>query len=112
VNAAARTARRTLKARSTTTRAAARITRNGAASLTTYGLSTGLDIRAARSMAGSLRTNAKKANVTGRTVRVHAGRHMRDCAVYTPAAVVLICAAYKPRKPAFKTARAHLLLAA
>ncbi|MEZ0090030.1 hypothetical protein [Streptacidiphilus sp. EB129] len=110
--ASSRTARRTLKARSTQTRATARIARNHGGSLTTYAIAAGLDIRSARSMAGSLRTNAAKLHLTGRTVRVHAAGRMRDCAVYSPTEVALIAAKYSPRKPAFKTARAHLLLAA
>jgi hypothetical protein len=112
MNASSRQARRTIAARATQTRAQARIQRNGEASLSTYCISAGLTVREARSVAGSLRKAAVKLQITGQQHRVHAAGRMRDCAVYSPAEVAAIAAKYAPRKAAFKTARAHLLLAA
>ncbi len=110
--ATTRTARQALRTRTRTQRATARITRNGAVSLATHALAAGLDIRSARSVAGSLRTAAKKLTIVGQQVRVHAGRHMRDASHFTAAQVSLIAAAYRPRKPVYRIAAAKLALAA
>lgn len=109
MNTNARQARATIRQRNATTRAANRIRRNGEASLTTHALAAGLPIRAARSVASSLRSNAHKLGITGRTVTVRRHGQRRDCALYTVAAVALIATAYRPRKPAYKTARQHML---
>lgn len=111
MNANARQARQTLRNRNASTRATARIRRNGEASLTTHALAAGLPIRAARTVASSLRTNAAKLGITGRTVQVRRHGTRRDCTLYTVAAVARAAAAYKPRKPAYKTARQHMLAA-
>lgn len=110
--ATTRTARRTLRDRTRTTRAQARITRNGAASLSTYGVAAGLGIKAARSVASALRDKAKALHLVGTAHRTHSAGRMRTGQRYTPAQVVLMALAYKPRKAEYRTARAHLLLAA
>ena len=112
MNANTTAKRQALRTRTRTQRAAARITRNGAASLATHALAAGLDIRSARTVASSLRTAAKKLAIVGIAVRVHAGRHMRNATHYSPAQVALIAAKYSPRKPAYKVAAARLALAA
>lgn len=112
MNARSRQARRTIAQRSASTRAAARIHRRGEASLTTHALAAGLPIREARSVAGSLRDNAKRLGLTGRTVQVRRHGKTRDCALFTVTAVALIATKYKPRKPAYIAARTRLTLAA
>lgn len=108
MNATARTARQTLKARSTATRAATRIHRNGAASLTTYGLSAGLTIREAHSVASSLRKAATKLHIVGEQHRSHSGRRMRTGYRYTPAQVLAMLLSYRPRKASYRAAATRL----
>jgi|SRR3954462_1133743 hypothetical protein len=107
-----RTRRATLKARATAARAAARIHRNGAGTLASHCMAQGLNHRDAASVAGTLRKLAAKIGVVGTRGRIHAGRHMRNCARYTPIQVGLICLTYRPRKPAYKVVAAKLALAA
>jgi hypothetical protein len=107
-----RTRRATLKARATATRAAARIHRNGTGTLASHCMAQGLNHRDAASVAGTLRKLATKLDILGTPGRIHAGRHMRDCARYTPLQVGLICLTYRPRKPAYKVVAAKLALAA
>jgi hypothetical protein len=107
-----RTRRATLKARATATRAAARIHRNGTGTLASHAMAHGLNHRDAASVAGTLRKLAAKLGVVGTPGRIHAGRHMRDCARYTPQQVAVIAANYKARKPAYKLVAAKLALAA
>lgn len=119
MKAAARTARATIRTRSAATHAAARITRRGDATLTTHAIAAGLTPRQARSVAGSLRTAAKALDLTGREVdmqvkwRTHSRRTGHVTAHrYTRADVARMAARYAPRKPEFRIARQHLLLAA
>lgn len=112
MNARARTARATLRTRAAQTRAAARIHRNGTATLATHAVAAGLTLAEARSVAGSLRKAATRLGVVGAPARVHAGRRMRDCRRYTPAQVALLAVTYRPRKPAYQAAAARLALAA
>ncbi|WP_432010162.1 hypothetical protein [Streptomyces cucumeris] len=112
MNAKARAARRTIRQRATTNRAAARIHRRGNASLTTHAIAAGLPTRAARSVAATLRKTAAKLGVTGTQHRVHAGRRMRTTTRYTPGQVAALAVVYRPRKPAYKAAAARLALAA
>lgn len=107
-----RTLRSALRQRATTTRAAARIRRRGEGSLVTHAIAAGLPVREARSMVRTLRDKAADLGVTGREARCHAGRCMRTTHRYTPAEVAVICGIYKPRKAAFKTAKARLVRAA
>lgn len=110
--AANRTRRAALKARATQTRAAARIARRGNASLTTHAIAAGLTPTEARTVATSLRRNASKLGITGTQHRVHTARRMRTTTRYTPAQVAHAALTYKPRKPAYQAAAAHLRLAA
>jgi hypothetical protein len=119
VNAAARTKRQTVKQRSASTRAAARINRRGEATLTTHCVAAGLTPRAARSVAGSLRNTAKHLDITGRAhdMQVKWRTHSRKTGLvtarlYTPAEVAVMAARYAPRVAAYKTARNYLMLAA
>jgi hypothetical protein len=112
MNASARKAQQLIRQRTRTQRAAARINRRGTGTLATHAIAQGLTHHDARSVAGSLRTAAKKAGITGTEVRVHAGRHMRDARHYTPAEVAAMATIYKPRKPAYRAVAARLSLAA
>lgn len=98
-------ARRVLRDRSRTQRAAARIRRNGAASLTSHGIAAGLRPAEARAVASALRRTAAKLGATGQAARVHAGRRMRTTTRYTAAAVAQLAAAYRPRKARYAAAR-------
>jgi len=113
MTAATRNARQILRQRTRTHRAAAKIRRQGVATLATHCVAAGLPIREARSVAGSLRKNADKAGVTGTPGVSYAKRiPARTCTRYTPAEVAAIAVIYRPRKPAYKTAAARLALAA
>lgn len=113
MNDRTRTARRVLAQRTRTHRAAAKIRRQGTATLATHCIAAGLPTREARSVAGSLRKNAAKAGVTGQTGISYAKNvKARTCTRYTPAEVAAIAVVYRPRKPAYKTAAAKLALAA
>ncbi|WP_329215211.1 hypothetical protein OG352_06305 [Streptomyces sp. NBC_01485] len=113
MNAKARTRRATLKARTRTQRAAAKIRRTGTGTLATHCVAAGLPIREARSVAGSLRKNAAKADVTGQAGISYAKNvKAHTCTRYTPAEVARIAVIYRPRKPAYKTCAARLALAA
>lgn len=111
MNARSVQARQILRTRSATTRATARIRRNGAASLATYGVSAGLGIKAARSVASSLRKAAVKLGLTGTQHRVHAAGRMRTSTRYTPAQVLLMLLTYRPRLSAYKAAATRLAFA-
>lgn len=112
MNAKARTARRIVRQRTRTQRAAARITRQGTGTLTTHCIAAGLGIREARTVASSLRKNAAKANVTGTPGTSYTHGRARTCTRYTPAEVACIAVIYRPRKPAYKAIAARLALAA
>lgn len=113
MNAATRTARQTLRQRTRTHRAAAKIRRQGVATLATHCVAAGLPIREARTVAGSLRKNADKAGVTGTPGISYAkNAKARTCTRYTPAEVAAIAVVYRPRKAAYKVAAAKLALAA
>lgn len=107
-----RARRHTLKARTRTTRAAAKIRRTGVGTLATHCIAAGLGVREARTVAGSLRNNATKANVTGTPGISYTKGRARHCVRYTPAEVAAIAVIYRPRKPAYRTAAARLALAA
>lgn len=107
-----RTRRATLKARRTQHQAAAKIRRQGTGTLATHCIAAGLPVREARTVAGSLRKNATKANVTGTPSVSYTHGRARQCVRYTPAEVARIAVIYRPRKPAYKTAAARLALAA
>lgn len=113
MNASSRTARHTLRQRSATTRAAAKIRREGTATLATHAIAAGLTPREARSVASSLRKNATKAGVTGQTGISYAKNiKAHTCTRYTPAEVARIAVIYRPRKAAYKVCAARLALAA
>jgi hypothetical protein len=112
MNAQTIKARRILRDRTRTQRAAARIARRGEGSLTTHAIAAGLGPKEASSVAGSLRNAAKKLAITGTQHRVHAGRRMRDTTRYTPQLVALAAALYRPRKAEYKAVAARLTLAA
>ena len=106
-----RSRRATVKARRIQTAAQARI-RRGPATLATHALAAGLAPREARTVASSLRKNAAKAGITGVAGCTFRKGALRACVRYTRAAVALIAALYRPRKPAYKLAATRLALAA
>jgi hypothetical protein len=112
MNARARAARRTIRDRARTTRAARRIHRTGTASLTTHAIAAGLGPTQARTVASSLRRAAHKLGVQGTTARVHAGRRMRTTTRYTPSQVAAMAVVYRPRKAEYRAVAARLALAA
>ncbi|HEX8807992.1 MAG TPA: hypothetical protein VF760_03265 [Xanthobacteraceae bacterium] len=109
MNDRTRTARRTIAQRSATARAAARIRRSTVVTLSTYATAAGLHDRDARSMAGSLRSVAKRLAVTGTAGSTFRKGQRRDCQRYTITELRIIAAAYKPRRQEFRTARTYLL---
>lgn len=100
------------RTRRTQHQATAKIRRHGVATLATHCLAAGLPIREARTVAGSLRKNATKANVIGQAGVSYTHGRARQCTRYTSREVALICLQYKPRKPAYRLAAAKLALAA
>lgn len=108
MNAKAIAARQTLRHRAATTRAQASIARRGEASLTTYAASAGLPIKAARSVAGSLRKAAARLHLTGTQHRVHAAGRMRTSTRYSPADVLLMLLSYRPRLAQYRAAAQRL----
>lgn len=107
-----RTRRATLKARTRTHRAAAKIRREGVATLATHVIATGLGVKEARTVASSLRKNATKAHVTGTVGVSYTHGRARRCTRYSPAEVAAIAVIYRPRKSAYKVVAAKLALAA
>lgn len=103
--------RAVLKARACTHRAAAKIRRQGAATLATHVIAAGLGVREARTVASSLRKNAAKTGVTGRPGVSYTKGRARQCTRYTRSEVAAIAVVYKPRKPAYKAAAKLLALA-
>ncbi len=112
MNAKTRTERQTLRARTRANRAAARIRREGAGTLAAHAIAAGLAPTQARTVASSLRRNATKLGVTGRTGISYTKGRARQCTRYTTAQVARIAVAYRPRKPAYILAAAKLALAA
>lgn len=112
MNASSRQARHTIRTRTRTQRAAARIARRGTGSLTTHCIAAGLTPTEARTVASSLRRAATKLGIQGVPARTHAAGRMRDCTRYTPAQVAQAAVVYRPRKDAYKDAAARLALAA
>jgi hypothetical protein len=112
MNARNRQARHELRNRTRTQRAASRINRRGAASLTTHCLAAGLTPKEARTVASSLRKAATKLGIDGIAARTHAAGRMRDSRRYTRAEVAQAAVVYRPRKAAYKDAAARLALAA
>ena len=112
MNASSRQARRTIRTRTRTQRAASRINRRGNASLTTHCIAAGLGVREARTVASSLRKAATKLGIQGTVTRTHAAGRMRTCARYTAAQVAQAAVVYKPRKAAYKDVAARLALVA
>ncbi|MFD6149396.1 hypothetical protein [Streptomyces sp. NPDC060243] len=112
MNQNTRTQRAILRDRARAHRAAARIHRNGTASLTTHAIAAGLRPAEARSVASSLRRNATKLSITGQAARAHAGRRMRTTTRYTPQQVAQAAIAYRPRRAEYKMAKDRLTLAA
>ncbi len=109
MNSKARTARQTLRNRIATTHAKARIARKGLATLATYATAAGLGRKEAASVAGSLRTNAKKLGINGAAGVAFRKGMRRVCSRFTPAQIHTVAAAYRPRKSTYIAARAALL---
>ena len=112
MKASTRTARRTLRDRTRTQRAASRINRRGNASLTTHCIAAGLTPKEARTVASSLRKAAAKLGIQGTAARTHAAGRMRDSRRYTATQVAQAAVVYRPRKASYVLAAAKLALAA
>ncbi|MEU2730104.1 hypothetical protein ABZ650_20545 [Streptomyces griseoviridis] len=112
MNTRTRTARRTLRDRTRSQRATAKIRREGVATLATHAISAGLGIREAASVAGSLRDKTEKAGVVGIAGFSFRKGVSRPCTRYSSADVAALVAYYRPRKPAYRLAVARLALAA
>ena len=112
MNARSRQARHTIRTRTRTQRAQARITRRGNASLTTHCIAAGLTPKEARTVASSLRKATAKLGIQGTTARTHAAGRMRTCTRYTRAQVARAAVVYRPRKDVYKDAAVRLALAA
>lgn len=112
MNARTRTARQILKTRTRTQRAAAKIRREGVATLATHVIAAGLGVKEARAVASSLRKNAAKAGVTGAPSVSYTHGQRRTCTRYTPAEVARIAVIYRPRRAEYKVAATRLTLAA
>lgn len=112
VNARSRQARQTLRNRTRSQRAAARIARNGTGTLATHALAAGLTPRQASSVASSLRKNAAKLGIQGQAGTAYRKGQARTCTRYTARQVAAIAVIYRPRKPMYVQAAARLALAA
>lgn len=112
MKASSRQARQTIRNRTRTQRATARIARRGNGSLTTHCLAAGLTPKEARTVASSLRKTAAKLGIQGTPARTHTAGRMRTCRRYTPAQVAVLAVTYRPRKAAYQAAASRLALAA
>jgi hypothetical protein len=112
MNGSSRQARQTIRNRTRTQRAAAKIRRNGNGTLATHCIAAGLIPREARTVASSLRKNATKLGIHGEADVSYRKGRARTCTRYTTAQVAAIAVLYRPRKPAYKAVAAHLALAA
>lgn len=112
MNARSRQARQTLRNRTRSQRAAARINRNGTGTLATHALAAGLTPRQASSVASSLRKNAAKLGIQGQTGTAYRKGQVRTCTRYSRAEVAAIAAIYRPRRAEYKICAARLALAA
>jgi hypothetical protein len=118
VNAAARTARATLRTRTRTQRTAARAARRIATGtpqpVSTHLVAAGLDPVIARRFAGAVSRAAGTAQATA-TARIKLrGRTRKTVAVklFTTARITPVLAAYRPKSPAYAAHFARLDLAA
>jgi hypothetical protein len=112
MNASSRQARQTIRTRTRTQRAAARINRRGNGSLTTHCLAAGLAPKEARTVASSLRKATTKLGIHGTVGVSYTKGRARQCTRYTPSQVAQAAVVYRPRKAAYKDAAARLALAA
>ncbi|MGW4223002.1 hypothetical protein ACWEG1_06045 [Streptomyces bauhiniae] len=112
MTARTRTARRTLRDRTRTHRAAQKIRRHGIATLATHAIAAGLGVKEARTVASSLRRNVQKAGVTGTPSTSYTHGRARTCTRYTWAEVARIAVIYRPRRADYKLAATRLALAA
>ena len=105
-------ANRVLRDRIRSNRAAARIRRRGAGSIATHCIAAGLRPGEARSVASTLRKHVAKAGVTGVAGTAYNGRvPAHPCTRFTRSQIGRLAASYRPRKAAYKAARAVLISA-
>src|SRR5258708_2250896 len=109
MNATARTARQIIRNRTATAHAKARVARKGLATLATYATAAGLNRKEAASVAGSLRSSAKKLGITGAAGVAFRKGMRRVCRRFTPSQIHTVAVAYKPRKAAYLAARNSLI---
>ncbi|MFC9891477.1 hypothetical protein [Streptomyces pilosus] len=112
MNASSRQARHTIRQRTRTQRAAARINRRGTGTLASHAIAAGLTPRQANSVASSLRKAATKLGIQGQTGTAYRKGRARTCTRYTRAQVAALAVTYRPRRADYKIAAARLALAA
>ncbi|QKW31431.1 hypothetical protein HUT11_35295 (plasmid) [Streptomyces seoulensis] len=112
MNASSRQARQSIRNRTRTQRAAARITRRGTGTLTTHAIAAGLTPRQASSVASSLRKAATKLGITGQAGIAYRKGRARACTRYTRAQVAALTVVYRPRRADYQACAARLALAA
>ncbi|MDX3343483.1 hypothetical protein PV409_36600 [Streptomyces sp. ME02-6979.5a] len=112
MKASSRQARQTIRTRTRTQRAAARIARRGNGTLTSHAIAAGLTPREARSVASSLRKTAAKLDIQGQAGIAHTKGRVRTCTRYTRQQVAALAVVYRPRKEAYRLAATRLALAA
>lgn len=112
MNASSRQARHTIRTRTRSQRAAARLNRRGTGTLATHCIAAGLTPTQARTVASSLRKNATKAGITGTPGTAFRKGSARPCCRFTPREVAAIAVIYRPRRPEYKACADRLALAA
>lgn len=112
MNASSRQARRTIRTRTRTQRAAARIARRGTGTLASHAIAAGLTPRQASSVASSLRKAATRLGIQGQPGISYRKGRARTCTRYTPQQVGMLALTYRPRRPEYQACAARLALAA
>lgn len=102
-------ARKALRDRRAVNGARKALDRRTEATLAVYATAAQATGKAAASLAGSLRKVAERLGITGTAGNAFRKGLRRACTRFGRAAVRAIAAAYKPRKPEFKAARAYLM---
>lgn len=102
-------ARQILRQRRAVNGARHALDRRPEATLAVYATAAKVTGKAAASLASGLRTVAKRLGITGTAGNAFRKGLRRACTRFGRAAVRAIAAAYKPRKPEFKAARAYLM---
>lgn len=110
-------ARRVLRDRTRSNRAASRIARRGVGSLASHAMAAGLPLGEARTVAQGLRRAAAKLEMEGRVCLTYSEHKSRTVTRFTPAQVAALVdtdvkGTYRPRKAEYKLVVARLVLRA